>query len=199
MKNKPTKFWLKSIRCVLTTFVALFIGGCAAETAKKPQPAASAAATPGLAKTPNKPVPGQSDLSARDARTGSSLDALRDGKAAAEGPMKSIYFDFDSFALNADARATLKTNADWLKANPASTVEIEGHCDERGTTEYNLALGAKRARAAMDYLASLGVNSSRLKTISYGEELTACRETSEACYQRNRRDRFVEIRPRPTF
>ena len=113
--------------------------------------------------------------------------------------MKSIYFDFDSFALNADARATLKTNADWLKANPASTVEIEGHCDERGTTEYNLALGAKRARAAMDYLASLGVNSSRLKTISYGEELTACRETSEACYQRNRRDRFVEIRPRPTL
>jgi len=199
MKNKAAKSRLMNSRWVLTIFAALLIGGCAAETAKKPQAAASAAATPGSSKIPNKAAPGQSDLSSRDARTGSSLDALRDGKAAAEGPMKSIYFDFDSFALNADARAVLKSNADWLKASPATTVEIEGHCDERGTTEYNLALGAKRARAAMDYLAALGVNPARMKTISYGEELTACREASEVCYQRNRRDRFVEIRPRPTF
>jgi peptidoglycan-associated lipoprotein len=199
MKNKAAKSWLKNSRCVLTIFAALFIGGCATEATKKPQGAASAAVTPGPAKIPNKADPGQSDLLSRDAGTGSSLDALRDSKAAAEGPIKSIYFDFDSFALNADARATLKSNADWLKANPASTVEIEGHCDERGTTEYNLALGAKRARAAMDYLATLGVNPARLKTISYGEELTSCREASEVCYQRNRRDRFVEIRPRPTF
>ena len=199
MKNNAAKSWLKNSRRVLTIFAALLIGGCATEAAKKPQGAASAASTPVPAIPPGKAVPGQSELSSRDARAGSSLDALRDGKAAAEGPMKSIYFDFDSFALNADARATLKSNADWLKANPSSTVEIEGHCDERGTTEYNLALGAKRARAAMDYLATLGVNPSRLKTISYGEELTACREASETCYQRNRRDRFVEIRPRPTF
>ena len=149
MKNKPAKSRLKNSRCVLTIIAVLFIGGCAAEAAIKPQGAASAAATPGPAIPPSKAVPGQSELSARDARAGSSLDALRDGKAAAEGPMKSIcIFDFDSFALNADARATLKSNADWLKANPASTVEIEGHCDERGTTEYNLsARGETGARS----------------------------------------------------
>jgi peptidoglycan-associated lipoprotein len=112
--------------------------------------------------------------------------------------MKTIYFDFDSYALSADSRAVLKINAAWLIANPSNVVEIEGHCDERGTTEYNLALGAKRARAAMDYLITLGVNTSRMKTISYGEELPACRDATEACYLDNRRDRFVESRPRPT-
>lgn len=199
MKTGTTKSWLKNSRRALTIFAALFIGGCATEAAKKPQAAASAVTTPVPAITPSKAAPGQSDLSSRDARAGSSLDALRDGKSAAEGPMKTIQFEFDSFDLSADARATLKANATWLKANPASTVEIEGHCDERGTTEYNLALGAKRARAAMDYLAALGVNPARMKTVSYGEELPVCRDASEACYQRNRRDRFVEIRPRPTF
>ena len=199
MKNKATNSWLKNSRRALTIFVALFIGGCATEAAKKPQGAASAVTTRVPAIPPSKGAPGQSELSSRDARVGSSLDALRDGKAAGEGPMKTIHFEFDSFNLTADARATLKSNAAWLKANPSSLVEIEGHCDERGTTEYNLALGAKRARAAMDYLAALGVNSARMKTVSYGEELPACREGSEACYQRNRRDRFVEIRPRPTF
>ena len=199
MKNKATKFWMKNGKSVLTIFAALFIAGCATEAAKKPQAAASAVTTPMAAIPPSKAAPGKSDVSSRDARAGSSLDALRDGNAAGEGPMKTINFEFDSFDLSADARATLKANAAWLKANPSSMAEIEGHCDERGTTEYNLALGAKRARAAMDYLAALGVNPARMKTVSFGEELPACREASEACYQRNRRDRFVEVRTRPTF
>ena len=110
--------------------------------------------------------------------------------------MKTIYFNFDSFNLTADARTVLGANAAWLKANPSSMVEIEGHCDERGTTEYNLALGAKRARAAMDYLVTLGVSPARIKTTSYGEELTSCREATEACHLNNRRARFVEIRQR---
>jgi peptidoglycan-associated lipoprotein len=76
-------------------------------------------------------------------------------------------------------------------------VEIEGHCDERGTTEYNLALGAKRARSAMDYLITLGVAASRIKTVSYGEELPSCKEKTEDCYRKNRRDRFVDRRARP--
>jgi len=197
MKTYTTKSWMKNSRRVLTIFAALFIGGCATEAAKKPQAAASAVTTPIPAITPSKAAPGQSDVSSRDARAGSSLDALRDGKSAADGPMKTIQFEFDSFDLSADARATLKANAAWLKANPASTVEIEGHCDERGTTEYNLALGAKRARAAMDYLAALGVNPARMKTVSYGEELPSCKEKSEDCYRKNRRDRFVELRGRP--
>ncbi|MGZ8532407.1 MAG: peptidoglycan-associated lipoprotein Pal [Candidatus Binatia bacterium] len=137
-------------------------------------------------------------VSSNPPSSASSLDALHQGKDAKDGPMKTIYFSFDSFNLTADARTVLGANAAWLKANPSSMVEIEGHCDERGTTEYNLALGAKRARAAMDYLISLGVNSSRMKTISYGEELPVCREATEACHLNNRRARFVEIRPRPS-
>jgi len=105
--------------------------------------------------------------------------------------LKEIYFDFDRYDLRTDARAVLTANADWLRANPSARVQIEGHCDERGTTEYNLALGAKRAQSAKDYLVSLGVLAGRLSTISYGEELSVCTESSEACWQKNRRDRFV--------
>ena len=105
--------------------------------------------------------------------------------------MKDIYFDFDRYDLRSEARDTLKANADWLKANPSARAEIEGHCDERGTNEYNLALGAKRAQAANDYLISLGIAKGRLSTKSYGEELPVCKEQNEGCWQKNRHDRFV--------
>lgn len=124
----------------------------------------------------------------------SSLDALRSGdslRAAGDRAVREIYFDFDHYDLDTEDRATLRANAEWLKRNPATRIEIEGHCDERGTTEYNLALGAKRAQAAKDYLTSLGVSAQRISTISYGEEIPACRSHSENCWQQNRRDRFV--------
>jgi peptidoglycan-associated lipoprotein len=130
--------------------------------------------------------------------SGSSLDALQSGKPAAEGPLKDAYFAFDSYDLSSEARATLKANADWLKANPMARVQIEGHCDERGTNEYNMALGAKRAQAAMDYLTALGIPKDRLSTISYGEEVPVCKEQTEECWARNRRDRFVVTPGRPT-
>jgi len=120
-----------------------------------------------------------------------SLEEASKGQQPAGGPLGEIYFAFDSFDLTPDARATLKRHADWLKSNASARVEIEGHCDERGTNEYNLALGAKRAQAAKDYLASLGIQADRLNTISYGEELPVCRENTEDCWQKNRRDRFV--------
>ena len=88
--------------------------------------------------------------------SGSSLDAHREGKAPASGPLKDIYFDFDQYDLRADARDMLKSHAEWLKDNASAQVEIEGHCDERGTGEYNLALGAKRAQTAKDYLGHVG-------------------------------------------
>jgi peptidoglycan-associated lipoprotein len=124
----------------------------------------------------------------------SSLDALRDGRAAntpSDSSMKDVYFDFDQYNLDNDDRATLRASADWLKKNPSARAQIEGHCDERGTSEYNLALGAKRAQAAKDYLESLGVAENRLSTISYGEEIPMCRDATESCWQKNRRDRFV--------
>jgi peptidoglycan-associated lipoprotein len=135
------------------------------------------------------------------ATTASSLDALQRGESMAtpeSSPLKDVYFDFDRYDLRADARETLKANWEWLKANPAAQVQIEGHCDERGTTEYNLALGAKRAQSVKDYLVTLGAAADRLSTISYGEELPVCREQNEECWQKNPRARFVIQPARPT-
>jgi peptidoglycan-associated lipoprotein len=121
-----------------------------------------------------------------------SLDQARAGTlGAGGGPLDDIHFDFDSFDLTEEARSALKRNADWLGQHRSTRVEVEGHCDERGTVEYNLALGSKRAAAAKSYLVSLGVSSDRLTTISYGEELPLCRESTEACWQQNRRAHFV--------
>ena len=111
--------------------------------------------------------------------------------AADSGPLHDIHFDYDSFDLDETSRQTLQANADWLKEHPDARVEIEGHCDSRGTVEYNLALGAKRAAAAKSYLVALGIGRDRLTTISYGEELPLCQEESESCWSRNRRVHFV--------
>jgi peptidoglycan-associated lipoprotein len=137
----------------------------------------------------------------RESDTGaSSLKQLQEGKppvTPASSPMKDIYFDFDRYDLSADARTILRSNAEWLKNNSNARVEIEGHCDERGTNEYNLALGAKRAQAAREYLVTLGVAAGRLSTISYGEEIPVCKEGTESCWRQNRRARFVILQGRP--
>jgi peptidoglycan-associated lipoprotein len=109
------------------------------------------------------------------------------------GPLQDIHFAYDAFELSSEARETLRTNSDWLKSNSQTKVEIEGHCDDRGTAEYNLALGAKRAKAARDYLVSLGISAERLSTISYGEELPLCHEASESCWEQNRRAHFLVL------
>ena len=130
----------------------------------------------------------------RTALAQSSLEALRRGDTTTAyqgGIMREIYFEFNSFDLSSDARATLTAAGEWLRDHPGVRAEIEGHSDERGTSEYNLALGAKRAYAAKDYLISLGIAERRLSTISYGEEIPACHEASEQCWQRNRRARLV--------
>lgn len=133
--------------------------------------------------------------------TTSSLEALRSGQSTEtpqSGPLKDIFFGFDRADLSADARAALKANGDWLKNNPAARVQIEGHCDARGTAEYNLALGAKRAQATADYLATLGISKERLSTISYGQEIPVCKESTEECWAKNRRARFVIVTGKPT-
>jgi peptidoglycan-associated lipoprotein len=177
--------------CVFTLGV-LVMAGCASETSKKPESSVS----PKSSASVQAPT-GRSSDSSSQSQTKSSLDAHLEGKGPASGPLKEIRFDFDSYDLTSEARSILQANAAWLKANPSANVEIEGHCDERGTTEYNLALGAKRARAALDYLVSLGIPAARIKTTSYGEELPVCKESGENCYEKNRRDRFVEARSRP--
>lgn len=107
-----------------------------------------------------------------------------------DGPLKDINFAFDSYALTDAAKATLKANAEWISANPGKKVQIEGHCDERGTNEYNMVLGANRAKAAQSYLQSLGTPASVLSTISYGEDVPADPAHNEAAWAKNRRDHF---------
>jgi peptidoglycan-associated lipoprotein len=106
-----------------------------------------------------------------------------------------VFFDFDRYAIKPDAARTLDASIAWLKANPAALVLIEGHCDERGTNAYNLALGERRAKAAHEYLVSRGVAAARIETISYGEERPACTERSETCWSRNRRAHFLTKTP----
>jgi peptidoglycan-associated lipoprotein len=103
------------------------------------------------------------------------------------GYLQDAYFDYDQYELRDDARSALATDAEWLKKYGTIQILIEGHCDERGTNDYNLALGERRANAAKDYLTSLGVDGGRVKTVSYGEERPNCAASDESCWQRNRR------------
>ena len=182
--------WQKiTVRCVIIWGVFALVG--CSSTVATPEP--SNVAATGSEKTVVKPTPAPlTDIS--------SLEALQRGESTAtpaSSPLKEIYFDFDSYDLRADTRETLKANAAWLRDNPAVVVDIEGHCDERGTNDYNMALGAKRAQAAMDYVITLGVAAGRLSTTSYGEEIPVCEEHTEECWQKNRRDRFVIQPTRP--
>jgi peptidoglycan-associated lipoprotein len=160
----------------------LLLMGCSATPTLKPQEAMIQPQQQAAVPKPAKETVSSS---------GSSLEAHIEGKSPASGPLKDIYFDFDQYDLRTDARDTLKTHAEWLKDKTSAQVQIEGHCDERGTGEYNLALGAKRAQVAKDYLVTLGVSAGRITTISYGKELPVCTDHTEDCWQRNRHDRFV--------
>ena len=108
--------------------------------------------------------------------------------------VKPIYFDFDRYDIRPDDARTLEADAAWLKDNDV-LILIEGQCDERGTEEYNLALGDRRARATMNYLASLGIATNRMSTVSYGKERPVCTEHAEACWALNRRAHIV-VKPR---
>jgi peptidoglycan-associated lipoprotein len=107
---------------------------------------------------------------------------------------KDALFDFDKYDIRPDARAVLDETAKWLNENKNLNIIIEGHCDERGTNEYNLALGEKRARSARTYLLSKGIAHVRVQSISYGEEKPVCLAQSESCWQKNRRAHFVVSR-----
>ena len=105
--------------------------------------------------------------------------------------LQDIHFAFDRSVLTHESIAVLNRHAGWFKKHPAALILIEGHADERGTNEYNLALGERRAKAAKDYLVSAGIQHSRVSQISYGEERPACKESTEECWATNRRDHFM--------
>ena len=179
--------------------ITLIGGACAPSATGKPDASASAAGARSAGD--QKAGEGQRGKTGESDTDKSSLKQLQEGKSTAtpaSSPLKDVFFEFDRYDLTSDARATLRANADWLKSNSSTRVEIEGHCDERGTNEYNLALGAKRAQAAREFLSSLGIQGDRLSTISYGEEIPVCKETSESCWRQNRRARFVIVQGRST-
>jgi peptidoglycan-associated lipoprotein len=143
---------------------------------------------------PAQPVDEGPDVRAVEGEGASGSDlAYRSagGDASEGGPLADIHFELDSAALTEADRATLAAHAQWLASHLEARVTVEGHCDERGTVEYNLALGEQRARAARDYLVSLGIAAERLSTVSYGKERPLDTGTTEDAFARNRRAHFV--------
>jgi peptidoglycan-associated lipoprotein len=138
--------------------------------------------------TPDSTKPGNTPEAKRNDPVKTEISPVAGNKAPP--PTDPIYFDFDTALIKDESKLTLQTIADYLEKNPGSSVTIGGHTDERGTTEYNLALGDQRAKASHDYLVRLGVDPSRIKTISYGEERPAKIGHDESSWQKNRRDEF---------
>jgi peptidoglycan-associated lipoprotein len=160
---------------VLGAVAVLFLGvGCA----RQPDGASVSASTAGYHGDQTVTVPASA-----------SRPDVRDYMATANMP--DVHFDFDKYDIRPDAARTLDASASWLKANAKVQVLVEGHCDERGTSEYNLALGERRAMAARTYLVSLGIPVDRLKTVSYGKEFPFDPTHNESGWSKNRRAHFV--------
>lgn len=188
---------LKQIR--ITALALLVAGLIAAGCAKKvpPPPPAPPPAPPVVQPAPPPPPPPPAPPPVRvpepprvptedEIFASKSLEALN-----GEQPLAHVLFDYDSYALSDAARASLDANAAWLRRWPSTKVIIEGHADSRGTNEYNLGLGDRRAAAVRDYLVSLGIPADRLASVSKGEEAPFCRDDNETCWAQNRRGYFV--------
>jgi peptidoglycan-associated lipoprotein len=161
--------FVTNARCVMLTFVAVSLTGCAT----KPPPAALNSRPAATQSTPAAPV-------ASSILPGSAKDfQVNVGD--------TVHFDYMRADIGDEDRSILQRQAAWLNKYPAVRITIEGHCDERGTRVYNLALGAKRAEAVKEYLASTGVAVARMGTISYGKERPVCAESNETCWAKNRR------------
>ena len=167
---------LSLLTVLLTSLVTVSCG-----SKKKPTDTAPVGGTEGQAL--------DSNISSGEAGT---FDATGSDSGKISG-LASVNFDYDSATLSTDSRRRLADNAEWIKANANATVQVEGHCDSRGSVEYNLALGERRAKAVKAYLVSLGIDSKRLTIISYGEEKPIATGESEDAYGKNRRANFVPL------
>ena len=191
-----SKWFRRALFALIILPLLVFVVGCP----KKPPPETPSTAAP---KTTEKAAPPPEEVKeetkpfAQAPETpGSSIeDQLSDEikKLNAQRPLGAVYFDFDKADLRSDALDQLKRNAEWLKSNSAYRVRLEGNCDERGTTEYNLALGDRRAVAVRNYLSKAGIDGARLETISYGEEHPVNPGHDESAWAQNRRVDFTII------
>jgi peptidoglycan-associated lipoprotein len=154
-----------------------------------PPPAATAPATPPPPPPPPAPPPAppaSAPLTEEQIFAQKTLEQLN-----AERPLGDVFFSLDEATIRDDARAPLQKNAEWMRRWASTRVMVEGHCDERGTAEYNLALGERRANAVKQYLVSLGIAADRVGVVSKGKESPFCAESNENCWQQNRRGHFV--------
>jgi peptidoglycan-associated lipoprotein len=193
---------LSVVMMLSVAVLAVLLFGCARRPSlaavSGPAPAGAARVEPGYsvasAPAPLPPEPSPNEQSSAAVATpepaaAPGRPAPRDFAAVRD--LRDIHFDFDRYEIRPDSAKTLEANARWLKANPERSVLIEGHCDERGTSEYNLALGDRRATATRSYLVAQGVKESRITTISYGKERPRCAEPAESCWSENRRAHLV--------
>jgi peptidoglycan-associated lipoprotein len=174
---------------LLVALAALLAAGCAKKPAPSPEAAGMGMEQPAVTEMPSEEVAGVQEGAMTE--MGVSEEAA---PTAALPELQRIFFDFDQYVLTDEARQTLADNAAYLKANSGAEVKIEGHCDERGSDEYNLALGERRALAAKNYLVSLGISPDRLSIISYGEEMPLDPAHDEAAWAKNRRAEFKVVR-----
>jgi len=162
----------------LSAFLVILFLGCAAKKKEPVQPPTKPKAEEKVKPEEQKPTEEEEVIT---------------GEEELKERLQNIYFDFDRYFLRPEAKEILAKNAEYLKANPSVKTKIEGHCDERGTVEYNLALGEKRARSAMEYLINLGIEPKRISIISYGKERPVDPDHNEEAWAKNRRDEFVII------
>lgn len=186
---------VRAVLPIVALAVALGVTACAkkvpppAPAPPPPPPAAPAPPPPPPPPPPRAAAPPPSNpaaLSEEEIFARKSLDQLN-----AEHPLDDVFFDLDESNIRADARASLQKDSDWLKRWTSAQITIEGHCDARGTPEYNLALGSRRATAVKDYLVSLGVPASRMTIVSKGKEQPFCNQNEESCWSQNRRGHFL--------
>ena len=179
---------------ILMMILAVAFAGCAStptvgETAPAGPSAASTPRTSGPPPTP--PRPQEARVEPRPVPTERDVTPSGPMPGGAVSPLKDVFFDYDRAALTDEAKRALNQNATWLKANAQARLTVEGHCDERGTAEYNLGLGDRRAKAVREYLVAAGIDGSRIRTISYGKERPFNPAHDESAWRENRRGHFV--------
>lgn len=156
-----------------------------------PPPPAAVAPTPPPPPPPPQPQPPPPPPAALPPTEDELFRAKSLAQLNAERPLEDVLFDYDKAELSDRARTSLQKNADWMRKWTTTKTMVEGHADSRGTSEYNLALGERRAAAVRDYLVSLGVMTDRISIVSKGEEEPTCREEAETCFSQNRRGHFI--------
>ncbi len=177
-----------TILLVISALVFLFAMNCKPKATVTPPPPPAVKEQPKIEKVEEAPAVKKPELTEEEIYMSKTLEQLN-----LEAPLKMIHFDFDRYFIRDDAKPVLESNAAWLKKFRTAKILIEGHCDERGTEEYNLALGEKRAKSTMDYLVSLGVSPDRIKIISYGKSQPLDPGHNEIAWQKNRRAQFLII------